>query len=109
MFGSQERCPHKHSLMELALSANKYYSLDQSRWWHLQVEKVKVWQYWYGYPKVWRQHAVDVKAESDDNEVANIDVMGVVVVDFFTAKKSIDLSCLLLLLVRKLVSNLVND
>ena len=45
--------------------------------------------------------SVDVKAESDDNEVATIIVMGLVVVDFFTAKKSMDFSCLLLLLVRK--------
>jgi len=53
--------------------------------------------------------AVEVKAEPDDNEVDAIDAMFVVVVDFFTAKNSIDFSCFLLLLARKLFSNLVND
>ena len=53
--------------------------------------------------------AVVVKAESDDNQVDAIDAIFVVVVDFFTAKNSIDFSCFLLLLVKKLFSNLVND
>lgn len=51
--------------------------------------------------------AVEVKAESDDSEVDAIDAMFFVVVDFFTAKTSIDFSCFLLLCIRKLCSNLV--
>ena len=53
--------------------------------------------------------AVEVKAESDDNDVDAIDAIFFVVVDIFTATNSIKFSCFLLLIVRKLFSNLVNN